>query len=197
MPEWSQNKDDIIVYRTGENVVLCPIRTEDVKIYQRWLNDHEVLQFLTQVYPLTTEGEQLWLEQLTEQNPTHVILAIRLKDSLRLVGNCSLFKIDPVHRSACLGIVIGEKSQWSKGYGTEATRIIMDVGFRDLNLHRIYLDVHDFNARAIRCYQKLGFVKEGEFRQAIYINGQYHNTIRMGILNEEWFKLQPEPVCPI
>ena len=114
---------------------------------------------------------------------------------MQLIGNCSLFRIDPVHRCATLGIVIGDKQQWSKGYGTEATRILVDVGIRTLNLNRIDLDVHEFNERGLRCYEKIGFVKEGEFREAVYADGLYYNTIRMGMLRDEWFQQQPVPVC--
>ena len=187
-------EDNIIVYRTGERIDLCPIRTEDVHVYQRWMNDPEISHFLNRVYPLTTEAELKWLERSAGETSTQVILGIRLKDSRVLIGNCSLFNIDPVHRSACFGIVIGEKEHWSEGYGTEATKMMLEIGFRDLNLNRIYLDVHSFNERAKRCYEAIGFVKEGVFRQAIYADGKYHDTIRMGLLKDEWFDLQPRPL---
>jgi RimJ/RimL family protein N-acetyltransferase len=167
----------------------------DAPIYMQWFNDPDVTRFVLIALPYTLPAEEEVLRDFCQQKPDHLVLGIRLKDTMQLIGNCSLFRIDSIHRCATLGIVIGDKQQWSKGYGTEATQMLVDVGFRTLNLNRIDLDVHDFNARAIQCYEKIGFVKEGELRQAVWMGDRYYNTVRMGILRDEWFQLQPEPVC--
>jgi RimJ/RimL family protein N-acetyltransferase len=87
-----------------------------------------------------------------------------------------------------LGIAIGDLKMASKGLGTEAIRLMLDYGFRTLNLHRIELFVHDFNERAQKAYKKLGFVEEGRKREALYSDGKYHDEILMAILKEEWME---------
>ena len=85
-----------------------------------------------------------------------------------------------------MGIVIGEKSEWSKGYGTDAIRTLLDLGFCEMNLHRIFLRVDSDNARGIRCYEKAGFQLEGTFRDAVFREGVYHDQHVMSILQTEF-----------
>ena len=87
-----------------------------------------------------------------------------------------------------MGIGIGEQTCWSKGRGTDAMRIFLRYAFTELNLHRISLDVLDSNARAIRSYEKAGFVVEGHARQVVRRDGQRGGLIFMGILRDEWLK---------
>ena len=80
----------------------------------------------------------------------------------------------------------GGDTIWGKGYGTEATRTILSFAFNELNLHRVELEVYDFNARAIRTYEKAGFRHEGTRRKALFRDGSYHDVHVMGILREEF-----------
>ena len=82
--------------------------------------------------------------------------------------------------------MIGDKDEWSKGYGTEAARLIIGYGFNTLNLHRIYLRVFAYNKRGQRAYEKLGFVKEGVAREDHFFDGQYYDATTMSILENEW-----------
>jgi RimJ/RimL family protein N-acetyltransferase len=82
--------------------------------------------------------------------------------------------------------MIGEKSYWNQGYGTEAMRLMINYGFHTLNLHRIWLRVFEQNKRGIRAYEKAGFVHEGKYRQAEYQHGKYQDVLLMSILNDEW-----------
>ncbi|MCJ7736119.1 MAG: GNAT family N-acetyltransferase, partial [Anaerolineae bacterium] len=111
-------------------------------------------------------------------------LAIEAEDGVH-IGNIGLDQINWKDRSAELGIVIGEKSQWSKGYGTDAIRTLLGLGFREMNLHRIFLRVDADNARGIRCYEKAGFQLEGTFREAVFREGVYHDQRVMSILQTE------------
>jgi RimJ/RimL family protein N-acetyltransferase len=88
--------------------------------------------------------------------------------------------------NASFGISIGEKSEWSKGYGTDALRTICDFGFGQLRLERVELDVYDDNHRAKRSYGKAGFVGEGVLRHAHYSGGRHHDVVRMSLLRDEW-----------
>jgi RimJ/RimL family protein N-acetyltransferase len=86
-----------------------------------------------------------------------------------------------------VGIVIGDKRYWSKGLGTEAMVAILRFAFATMNLRRIYLKVYAYNTRAIRSYEKAGFVREAMLRDDVYSEGSYHDTIVMGMLREEFF----------
>jgi RimJ/RimL family protein N-acetyltransferase len=85
-----------------------------------------------------------------------------------------------------LGIFIGDKRYWNKGYGTEVMRLLLRHGFSTLNLNRVFLRVFETNPRAIRSYEKAGFVFEGRMRQAEFIDGKYCDVILMSVLRSEW-----------
>ena len=89
-------------------------------------------------------------------------------------------------RSAEVGIFIGEKSCWNKGYGAEVMSLLLKFGFNNLNLNRTYLRVDDANKGGIRAYEKAGFVHEGRFRQATFQNGEYGDVLLMSVLRTEW-----------
>ena len=103
-----------------------------------------------------------------------------------MIGNSGFFNIDWRNRGAELGIVIGDKAYWNKGYGTEVMRLLLHHGFTTLNLHRIFLRVFEGNPRAIRAYEKAGFVHEGRMRQAEFRDGKYLDVLLMSVLRPEW-----------
>jgi len=169
----------------GERLYLRPLNMEDLDRCLRWINDPELLQYLGRKTPMSREMEQAWLsKQYKDERDTH--FAIVLKDGDRHIGNCGLDRADFTNRNAGFGIFIGESDAWKIGHGTEAAKLLLEYGFEELNLHRIYLTVFSFNKRARRAYEKSGFVLEGTRREAYYRHGQYHDTHLMGILKSEW-----------
>ena len=110
---------------------------------------------------------------------------VNLKDDV-LLGNCDLRNIDYIHRKAEVGIVIGEESNRSKGYGTDALKLLLDYGFNYLNLNNIMLNVRSFNKRVIACYKKVGFKECGRRRKCFFLNGKYYDNIQMDILADEF-----------
>jgi RimJ/RimL family protein N-acetyltransferase len=115
-----------------------------------------------------------------------LVIEISEGDGWRMIGNLSLLNIDWRNRSAEVGIFIGDKSCWNQGYGTEAMKLMLRHAFEMLNLNRVYLRVYETNPRAIRAYQKAGYVVEGRDRQGEYRNGKYWDVIRMSVLRKEW-----------
>jgi RimJ/RimL family protein N-acetyltransferase len=105
-----------------------------------------------------------------------------------VIGHCALFHLDAVAQTAEMGITIGDKGYWGKGYGRDAIALLLGYGFRLLNLQRIWLKVHAGNERAIRAYRACGFVQEGRFRRHVWSNGSYDDVLLMGVLREEWEK---------
>jgi len=170
----------------GDNIYLRAIEMEDAPRFVEWLNDPEVRCYLARNFPPLNLGrEREWIENLYKDQNS-VTFAIVLKESDKLIGSTGLGDIDWRNRHAAFGIAIGDKTEWSKGHGTEATKLMVRYGFETLNLNRIFLTVFDHNPRAMRVYEKAGFLKEGVLRQDRYVNGAYRDTIVMGILREGW-----------
>jgi len=170
----------------GEKCYLSPCSLEDAEKWTEWDNDLEV------AIPLGDEAyTQFPLDKTKEVISTlikkqeYVFNVIELETD-NLIGRCMLFGIDKVDRRAMLGIAIGEKAYWNKGYGQDATRLLLDYGFNLLNLNNIMLGVFSFNQRAINCYKKVGFKEIGRRRQARIIGGKKFDVILMDILAEEF-----------
>jgi RimJ/RimL family protein N-acetyltransferase len=115
-----------------------------------------------------------------------MVIEIPQDESWVMIGNCGMHNIDWRLRSAEVGIFIGEKVHWDQGYGTEAMRVLLDHSFNTLNLNRIALQVYEDNPRAVRAYEKAGFIHEGRERQGMYKNGHYVDIIWMSVLRPEW-----------
>jgi RimJ/RimL family protein N-acetyltransferase len=174
---------------TGDLVRLAEISRDNLPAYKRWMRDYEVQHLLARIpTPITDEAEEAWFGSVAKGTGDY-IFAIHTLDSDTLIGNCGLHNVDKKSRFAEFGIVIGEKDYWGRGYGTDAARVILRFAFNELNLHRVELDVYDFNPRAIRSYEKVGFVHEAIRRDALFRNGAYHDVHRMGILQHEWCAL--------
>jgi RimJ/RimL family protein N-acetyltransferase len=109
----------------------------------------------------------------------------------KFIGQCALFNFDSTAHICELGITIGERDYWGKGYGREAVQLLLDYAFRLRNQHKVYLCVNGNNIRAQRAYGACGFVEEGRLRRQVWSNGGYDDLVYMGILREEWEKDHP------
>jgi diamine N-acetyltransferase len=172
----------------GKRIRLRRDERDDLPKFVEWLNDPEVRQFISLNLPISQANEEGWFENMLKRPPEEQPFAIEIKDqdAWRLVGNCGFFEIDQQVRSAEVGILIGDKSYWNKGYGTEVMRLLLRIGFQSLNLNRIFLRVDQANKGGIRTYEKAGFVYEGRFRQGTYRQGNYEDMLFMSVLREEW-----------
>ena len=135
--------------------------------------------------PLLLEDEQQWYDQKIGAKDT-VLFQIYIRDVWRPIGNAGLLDLDYQHGAAEFGILIGEKDCWDQGYGTEATRLILDYAFNVLGLHNVMLSVYDFNLRGIRAYEKAGFQVIGRRRQALRLGHERHDVILMDALATEF-----------
>ncbi len=176
----------------GERIRFRAIERDDLPTFFRWYNDPEILQGLGAFLPFSMSDEQDWFDKMRARPPEEHNLIIEVKEitaegdeSWRGIGSWGFFNYD--HRNACseFGLTIGEKSYWGQGFGSEAVRMIVKVGFHTLNLNRIYLRVLESNPRAIRASEKAGFTHEGRQRDAAFINGKYHDYLVMSILRDE------------
>lgn len=145
----------------GERVSLRPFGPEDLERTRRWMADPEVRRYLLPATPLLPFSYEEWVNRVYT-SPTSQHFAITLNASGQHIGNCSLHSISWEERSAEVGIVIGEKDLWGRGYGPEALCLLLNYGFEGLGLRRILLHVYRENHRAIRAYEKVGFLRVPE-----------------------------------
>jgi len=175
----------------GERIRLRAAEKEDITAFLRWVNDEDVTENLFLISPMSRFEEEHWYESMMERPTSEHVLVIEVKDQspnqdYRPIGTCQFHNLDWRNRSAEIGIMIGEKSFWDQGYGTETMQLLLRHGFNTLNMHRIWLQVYAKNKRGIRAYEKAGFVHEGKYRQAHFQHGEYHDIHLMSVLKEEW-----------
>jgi diamine N-acetyltransferase len=177
----------------GERIRFRGVERGDLPTFVKWINDPEVRQGILIHNPISQADEENWFERMIKRPQDEHVFGIEVKESgeggaetWRLIGTFAFDSIVWRNRSAEFGIMIGEKAYWNHGYGTEAVRLICQHGFNTLNLNRIYLHVFDNNPRAIRAYEKAGFVQEGRERQAEFKDGKYIDVLRMSMLKDEF-----------
>jgi RimJ/RimL family protein N-acetyltransferase len=171
----------------GKRVVLRPIKRADKKLFLKWFNDLEVIRNLTLYLPTTEASEEKWIEEtMTQRRPIFVIEVVLASGKRKPIGNCGFHNIEEKDRVATFGICIGEKKFWGHGYGTEAAKLLIDYGFKFMNLHKIESNAWLFNEKSVRMHKKLGFVVEGQRRERKYIDGKYQDSVVFGLLKSEW-----------
>ena len=137
------------------------------------------------------KGAEKWWEKEIEKAaqgglPEGFFFNIRTLPDEKLVGFVVLWGLEWTHGEATVSIALGEPEYWGKGLGTEAMSLVLRYAFTELNLHRVTLWVFEYNPRAIRSYEKAGFLKEGVVRALVSREGQRHDVHIMGILRDEW-----------
>lgn len=171
---------------TGNLVRLAAFDPEkDAEHLARWNQDSHFQQ-LSSSGPAklwTVKEMKEWLEKHADELYNFTIRTI---DDDRVIGNVDLNGMDWVTRNCWVGIGIGEREDWGKGYGTDAMNLVLQFAFESLNLNRVSLTVFDYNERAVASYRKAGFREEGRLRQWMQRGGERHDLIFMGVLRDEW-----------
>jgi RimJ/RimL family protein N-acetyltransferase len=170
----------------GSQVVLRRHRPENIAAFQRWYADPEIARLARyQATPMRPEEiERFFAARVV--GPDALAMAVHEKTTDRLVGTCAFSQLDGENGSALYHITIGESDAWGKGFGTEATQLMLDHAFGTLGLHRIALYVFEFNERAIRAYRRCGFVVEGRSRESIWRDGRWWDEMAMSVLESDW-----------
>jgi RimJ/RimL family protein N-acetyltransferase len=170
----------------GSLVVLRRHIPENVAAFQRWYSDPEVARLARyQDAPMRADEIDRFF-QLRALGHESLTMAIHERAGDRLIGSCAFSQVDGENGSAMFHITIGEKDAWGRGYGTEATQLMLDHAFGTLGLHRIALTVFEFNERAIRAYRRCGFLVEGRARESIWRDGRWWDEVAMSVLASEW-----------
>jgi len=169
---------------TGQKVILTSIERYDLPKNYLWGNNRELIR-LSGISPFPKSSWQIekWYEQ-SLTNPATMLLAIRNK-AAEYIGNIELSNIDFKNSRAEIGILIGEKDFQNKGYGSDALKTIIEFGFKELNLNRLYARVLSFNQAGIKLFKDADFVEEGREREAFYSEGKYWDILLFSKLRND------------
>jgi RimJ/RimL family protein N-acetyltransferase len=185
---------------TGSLTRLAAFDFEEMsKAYAVWNRDSELKRLLdaeaARLHSVKA-GEKFFEEMVKNDGPEHHFFSIRALEDNRLLGDLNLDVINNwASRDAFVGINVGNREDWGKGYGTDAMQTALRFAFTELNLRRVTLNVFEYNPRAIRSYEKAGFKIEGRQRQIIFKNGKRYDMIFMGVLRDEW--IQSNTAAPV
>jgi RimJ/RimL family protein N-acetyltransferase len=169
----------------GTKVYLRPLEEADAAECHAWLNDPDVRRTLAaRAGPYTEAMSREWIRALDFR--TTMGFAIVTRDAGAYVGNCDLRDINLIDRNAGLGIVIGRKAEWGKGFGTEAVALLCRYAFDALNLHKVCLSCYATNERGFRLYARVGFVDEGRRREQVFVDGCWVDEVVLGLLRDEF-----------
>jgi RimJ/RimL family protein N-acetyltransferase len=176
--------DSILV---GERVRLRALRDGDLSTLALWeMVPGRMATLSNWVAPPSEAGAKERIAKWCANDKDDLGFVIETVDEpSMLVGNIALHGARPKDRCATIGIALG-REHIGRGYGTDAMRVIVDYGFREMGLHRIQLAVAPFNPAGIRAYEKVGFIEEGRHRDAVWHDGRWYDEVMMSILAHEW-----------
>ncbi|WP_324719210.1 GNAT family N-acetyltransferase [Salinimicrobium sp. HB62] len=168
-------------------IYLRALEIKDFSLTSTWRNDPEVTDLLAgNVFHTSPDREKKWIEEVIMNDKVNIRLGVALKENDKLIGMVNLINIQWIDRNAEFSILLGDKSEWGKGYGKQATAQMLNFGFRERNLERIYLTVDVDHNRAISIYEDLGFKKEGVLRKHHFRKGKYRDVFIYSILKDEY-----------
>ncbi len=175
----------------GESVRLRSLELSDVPLIMKHWNNINLRKELGPVVPHSSNEREMWVRQTWKEREqrTAFVFAIETRKDRYFLGHCALKNVRWINRSAIVSIAIYNKSDRGKGYGTDALKVLLRVGFDFLNLHRIALNVFHTNKQALHVYEKIGFKKVGELRETDFVDGKYVNDVIMDMLEEDYRQL--------
>lgn len=169
----------------GGRVRLRGWEKSDADALLRWRSDEDLNRLLgPPTLPVSRTQQERFVGQVSAPDAEVKSFAIETLDGKKLIGEAGIRAINWMSRKAEFFIAIGEKDQWGRGLGTDAVRVVIRLAFEKMNLNRLFLSVLADNARAIRCYEKCGFKREGLLRSESYVDGEYRDVIVMGLVRD-------------
>lgn len=172
----------------GEKVVVRNLTRADVPLLVKWKNDPDIAD-LVRGAPINTTFEiesRRFARGLDDHDTLRLIIETLTG---KPIGFISLGEIDRDNHKAEVGMLVGEKEYWDRGFGTDGLRILLNYLFFELDFNRIGLEVFEYNIRAKKAYQKIGFKVEGLLRQGLFRKGRYYDIFLMGILKQDFIRL--------
>ncbi|WP_430787512.1 GNAT family N-acetyltransferase [Virgibacillus flavescens] len=168
----------------SNRIHLRKVEMSDTETYHNWRNNMEVMENTLPDLDVNTIGDTEDFIKSICNSASSKSYMIELNENNDSIGVVSLINIDFKNRNAECIIDIGNQKYWGNGYGKEAMDLLLDYSFSEMNLHKLYLRVFSFNQRAIKLYERMGFVKEGEQREQLFRNGKWQGITYMAIFQE-------------
>ena len=174
-------KDNFVPFLGGERLYLREVRPSDVNdAYYSWMNNPETIQYVeSRFFPNSMESLQEYVKKVLG-NKDNIFLAIVLKEKHKHIGNIKMGPINWVHRLADIGVILGEKDSWGKGYASEAISLLAEYAFKNLNLHKLTAGCYEPNQGSLKTFRKAGFEIEGKRKKHAFFNGEYVDVILLG-----------------
>lgn len=170
----------------NNRIYLRALEPDDYKVTVEWRHDEEIENMVGgPKYFISSEKEKEWVKNCIFDN-SRMVLGICLKDSGKLIGTVNIQEIDWINRSCHVPVLIGDKTEWNKGYATEARLLAIKFAFDERGMERVWATILDSNKASIRMNEKCGFKIEGVMRRAVFKGGEYHDLVMMSILKEEF-----------
>lgn len=180
---------------TGTKVVLRPMQQEDI-IRQHEFNQDLELYGLDCTFPHVSSLERAQAFYESRIRPDENLAAFAIEADSQYIGYCGLMDLQNRYGNLELGILIGDRAYWGRGYGRDTVQLLLSYAFHYIGARRVALTTHAKNERAIRCYLACGFVEEGRPRKVLWIEGEYTDLVEMSILRDEWQAPAAHPVRP-
>ena len=168
----------------GELIILRALEHEDLDRCYRWMNDPSIVWTLKSRYPIPFHSEAEWLENAVKASHTERHFAIERKQDRHHIGNASIYDIDWVSRTGRFGLFIGDPGSWNRGFGSDAIRTVVRFAFLEMNLHKLKIEIFDYNERAKHVLEANGFVQEGKLAQDFFRDGRYHDLVILSVFND-------------
>lgn len=178
----------------GEHVMLREYRQDDFQAIRYWVNNQQATQYLSPIFwfPQSENATTDFMNRAMNAGPNAAYFVVADVKDQSYIGQADLFEINWRTRVAEVGIVMGDEAKRGKGFGTEAMKLLLDYAFGVLGLERVQLDVYAENKRAIRCYEKAGYIMEGTRRHAAVVHGKPANVHMMAVIREDWERSKAE-----
>lgn len=175
------------VFLDGNNIILGPLSKEDnLGDYASWLNDQKTTIFMgSGRFPVTADSLRAYIDHYNDSKDG-MLLGIFTKRSSKHIGNITLHQIDFRNRFAEIGIIIGDKKSYGKGYATKAIRLVVEHAFFKINLRKLYTGMVKGNEGSKKAFEKVGFKVEGVLKEHFYLNGEYLDYYKLGLLKDKF-----------
>ncbi len=182
-----EEEDDVFPFIEGERIDLVAGNSKWANLVCKWMNDPKVRHYSRNMWPLTLEEVKKWFEPPPDrQMREFIVFTVYHKEAKRPIGSIGFNQTNWVSRNANIFLTIGEPEYWGKGIAGEASRLMINYGFTELNFHKIFAGVFTPNSRSLRAAEKLGFEKEGVLKEEMYVDGKYHDIHKFALFKRDW-----------
>jgi RimJ/RimL family protein N-acetyltransferase len=178
------------IFLEGKKVILKTVTKEDIIELEQLMQDKQIRDLVGDIYPFTEKEMDSYLAKCQDLEE-RIWLVIIDKKKKKLIGETGFKYIHSTWRNAGFTLIIWDKKYWGNGYGKEVAELMLDYGFNHLNLHRIGIEVVEFNENGLKFWEHIGFTQEGKEKEAYYCNGKYYDFIMMYLLENDYRKLHP------